>query len=942
MTSILALSSDPTCAVKSPSLMALSVDDSSGDIDSSLAGIFKNMVSHKSMQGVEGTLVCWFKRVKEVCGDEIFTLVSNPVSYKKACSTLDAVRVLQRVVEIEAHSDQVGQHLQTFYKAEIDVGTLLKELDGAKQTIGKKKYPEKEVKEVLAAFSARDGSLVSKCLAESELLQIEKEYEEICRLGKELESCGIEGLVTQVVQIRVRCATQSLERKDKLVLIAIAREAIRITFGISPYSTQVLALLGILNHPDLLKGRIAQVRTGEGKSVITTMLAFYNACQGRTVDIISSSRYLAQRDQEKYENFFKIFGIASSHICKDNPNKENFNGQIIYGTNFDFEFAVMHDFILDKGLRKITVKGKLVPRPFDVVIVDEVDNLLIDSALNSARIAITGKAKFGWIYNPILTFVRTHKERLESLLAATGSTKDDLTRELICELKKEIASVKKGNYKEIIDNLKSRKLEKWLLSAYSALYQYRLNEDYVIKPVQEDNFTTKPTRNHVVIVDKRNTGRLQEKSRWQYGIHEFLEAKHDLLIEEEHTMPASLSHPVFFGYYSKIFGLSGTMGGTVERREVENLYKVDTFDAPPHKMNQRITQEPKIHYTYEEHFAGIVSDIKVMREAKRATLILFESIQESNKFAAHLKEQQLDYQLLNEQQTEDEDFIVEQAGLPMAVTIATNTAGRGTDIILHPTCMENGGLHVIFTFYPKNERVEQQGFGRAARQGQPGSARMIVHVDSALLQSLSKELEVSSLLKSVLLGQLQGSRDKSLLELSLNRVERTAIEMIKHSYLQPFFERMQICYAALNDEFLIEMNRSLVDRIKKIDVTKLLAPIGSDLDPAELEFNKIFRSQVSDSTFDGRSWISFFQNIRSHLQATILQNWAEFFYDQLDDMYELIKKENNTATLEAIQAAYRQELDKQYLAVKSKWEEYLVLPKEGFIRYVERIMGMPL
>ena len=352
---------------------------------------------HSTYREGEEALLYWYKTVKETQSETTFVLVSNPPSFSsdKRADLHSTIRLLQWIVEIE---DDAALHadLLAFYHQQISLTELLEILENIKREIETKKYPEKNIEEVLQAFaSPREGSPGEGCLSALSHIELEKiaaQFAQIKALCQKLRKCDISELASKVDALR-----RGPSEDDKISLIAIGREAIRLKFKIYPYNTQILALLGILNHPTQFKGRNAQVLMGEGKSTIITLLAFYHACLGLNVDVIAPSRYLAERDQVKYHEFYQLFGISTSHICTDDPTEENFKGQIIFGTNSDFEFALMWDSIREKRLWK---------RPFCIALVDEVDNLFIDTALNSARISLPSQGKYGWVYQPILNFVK--------------------------------------------------------------------------------------------------------------------------------------------------------------------------------------------------------------------------------------------------------------------------------------------------------------------------------------------------------------------------------------------------------------------------------------------------------------------------------------------------------------------------------------------------------
>lgn len=880
-------------------------------VESDRVHLLQIILSLSNKPGQEGKyvlpLLYWYKTVKETLGEAIFSLISKPACYANDSTLHEAVQLSQLLIDMAQDIKVITPLLIDFFSQRHPLREVMRQLTTAKRELDAKKYPEKPLEEVLKAFRA--NALVAFPLSDSELNSIELEYHEIYRKGVEFSLLGMDSLIYKAKEIQDRCRSQPLSKEDKHALIAIGREAIRKKFHIYPYNTQILTVLGILNHPSQMKGRIAQVRTGEGKSTIVTLLTFYFACQGKNVDIITSSRYLAQRDQEKYADFFQAFSISSSHICEDHPNPDHFKGQILYGINSDFEFAIMRDYLWEMNLRKVERKGQMVPRPFDVVLVDEVDNLFIDSALNSARLSIAGRAKLNWIYHPILAFVQ--EEEVIVALALKLKNKE-LIKRVVEELREQLIHFQSGKFKDVVTTLNQRKLQTWIESAYAALHDFSPDREYVIKPKEKWTSKGKVCKDQIVIIDRENTGRPQEESRWQNGIHEFLEAKHDLTIEEESLMPASLCHPIFFSYYSSIYGLTGTMGPEIERAEVQEIYEVESFDVPSHKTNVRKILVPKVVMTQVDFLLEMLQEVQEMIHQKRPTLILFESIEETKDFSCFLEKQKVFHQLLNARQAEHEDFVVARAGASKMVTIATNTAGRGTDIILHPTSLESGGLHVIFTFYPVNDRVETQGFGRAGRQGQPGTARIILCSEHSL-------------------EKLKQQREARVQRSSIHRKERSFIETINHRYLQPFFIKLQDWQTTIDPVFIEEVDKKWKLQVKATatdQFDQITPPL--DLQENELELHYVLLHHIQNTQSQDFSWIPFLQNVRATLIKKIQQDWAEFFYNELDDLYRNGKKDR---------AHYQVEIEKLYQSMKLHWEKYLLMPKEGFYLYLDRLCG---
>lgn len=262
-------------------------------------------------------------------------------------------------------------------------------------------------------------------------------------------------------------------------------------------------------------------------------------------------------------------------------------------------------------------------------------------------------------------------------------------------------------------------------------------ENYRISPVDLDG------NSDIEIVDYDGTGRVTG-GQWQAGMYQFLQAKHGLKITPEALTAASLSHPTFFSLYHLIIGLTGTMGEAVEREEVQKIYNVDSFDVPQHFPCLRKKIPGCIAITNEEQYEILLKNIQEMQRAGRPALLLFKTIKESETFSQFLHKKSIQHQLINENQRENEDYLVVRTGDAARITIATNVATRGTDILLSPESKAVGGLCVIFTFYPNNLRVEEQGFGRAGRQGQLGDCGMILNIQDELIQSLIKSFTIDS------------------------------------------------------------------------------------------------------------------------------------------------------------------------------------------------------
>ena len=810
-------------------------------------------------------LVLFCKRLKESVGDLPFQLLIKPCSLfvsvppktflawirsfffstSEVTGTPDAfIGIMQKLIELSNDMYLTLPLLEKYHAKQMTLQELSQELDLLKEKIDRERFPEKELPEVFREFSQ-----VTFPLPKEKLSLIFNQYQSIQELGRKIKSEGLKKWVNTVQEIRKRYATKSHTAKDLLLLLAIAREAMGFKLGIYPYNTQILTVLGLLAHPAEFTGSIAQVHTGEGKSTISTLLAFIHVCQGKTVDIISSSRYLAQRDAQKYASFFREFTITTSHICTDDPSDSHFCGQIIYGTNYDFEFAFMRDQLRSKHQRLSKQGEDVIPRPFEVVIVDEVDNLFIDSALHSARVAIPSIQTTAWMYRPILAFVKAHKNTIKEPQSPF------LWAKIVRDLRKELSHFQKGLYQKEVEAFTDKQLVKWLTTAYRALYLLQEKQDYIIHHLDEESPNEVQPQKKITIVDWNNTGRLQEKSRWQGGLHQFLEAKHGLQIQEESLTVASLCHPIYFNFYQNIYGLTGTIGEKIERNEVEKTYCITSFDVPSHRKNLRQELPAVIALSQEEYNQCILKEVTEVQQQGRPVLLLCETIQASLDLSRYFRKKDLSFQLLNELQKEKEDFIIARAGEPKTVTIATNTAGRGTDIILSPPSRENGGLHVIITFFPQNDRIENQGFGRCARQGQAGTCRLILQTEKSL-------------------PLLYLERTQIIEQTSLKRMQSIKTEQLHYRFLALFWKNLQQFYRIPSELFTTGKISQWLEKVrleKKINLR--------DINSIETLIKTGREATLAESV----------QKSLGHLAQ---QYWAYLFYNKLRDLDDHIDIED--------------------------------------------------
>jgi preprotein translocase subunit SecA len=724
------------------------------------------------------------------------------------------------------------------------------------------KYPKRNIDEVLERFGKIDDSNQYP-LKQETLQSFKKDYLAIEAHLDEITSLPQAELKDQFLQHAKQWRDNRLP-EAKQHLIAILVQSIRRFYKILPYDTQIIAFLALINEGgEKFRGRIGQVKAGEGKSTIFAMLIAYKASQGYFVDLITSSSYLSIRDYEKYKPFLNALGLTSSHICHQHQQQEHFHAQILYGTNSDFEFALLRDGLNKNKLRYSYRLGEntLQSREADVIFIDEVDNMMLDST-GAARMAIPGADNMAWVYKPIFDFVN------EKINNQPGD------KNTIDELRKYLKTKTHSKYHTELSKLSDAKLLRWITSAQIAFYRKLKNRDYVV----EDN--------EIRIVDYDKTGRISQGTQWQHGIHQFTQVKEGLLPKPESLTAASIAHPTFFSQYKEIYGLTGTMGELAERDEIQKIYAVENFDVPPHLPCQRIKMPERILLDESRQLEVIFDHINQMQKQGRPTLVLFESIHDSEEMSQFLQSKGIRHQVLNEQQRESEDYIISRAGEPKMITIATNTAGRGTDILLTQESLAAGGLHQIFAFYCDNSRVQEQGECRAGRQGQPGSSCMILQANDPHIFSLLASSQTAILLwrdakteneKMVLLNQL---RTNKTIKESVSRRYSAKLESLYFNYLNKFFLHLQTLRSNLDTP---EFKKQLQDNCTE-EFIQTTCPYPVDL--KSKHWAPLYRSAltlISNHSLGKQvDWISFVEQYCNTFEEHFVEYWG-LFYSKLSD-----------------------------------------------------------
>ena len=508
----------------------------------------------------------------------------------------------------------------------------------------------------------------------------------------------------------------------------------------------------------LHEGKISEMRTGEGKTLTATLPTYLNALSGKGVHVITVNDYLATRDAQWSSQLFTFLGMrVGCNVPGMSPEQKRdaYQADVTYGTNNEFGFDYLRDNMAFSPQDR-------VQRPLNYAVVDEVDSILIDEA--RTPLIISGQAEdSSELYRRINTIipqlVQQEKEDEEGQ-EGDGDYTIDLKAKQIHLTERGQLHVEEILHKEGLlpegESLFAAGNISLLHHINAALRAHKLyakDVDYIVKDEQ------------IVIVDE-HTGRTMEGRRWSEGLHQAVEAKEGVRIQNENQTLASITFQNYFRLYNKLAGMTGT--ADTEAFEFQHIYGLETVVIPTNKPMQRKDKADLIYLTAEEKYEAIVEDIKACVERGQPTLVGTVSIENSELLSRILKKSKIPHKVLNAKFHEQEADIVAQAGQPGAVTIATNMAGRGTDIVLggnwqaelekienpteaqiekvktewkkrHDAVLESGGLHIIGTERHESRRIDNQLRGRSGRQGDPGSSRFYLSLDDALMRIFASE-----------------------------------------------------------------------------------------------------------------------------------------------------------------------------------------------------------
>jgi preprotein translocase subunit SecA len=546
------------------------------------------------------------------------------------------------------------------------------------------------------------------------------------------------------------------ESLDKLLpeAFAVVREASKRVLGMRHFDVQMVG--GMVLHD----GKIAEMRTGEGKTLMSTLPAYLNALTGKGVHVVTVNDYLASRDAESMGRLYGFLGLTTGVNLSQMPHAEKqaaYAADITYGTNNEYGF----DYLRDNMVYQMSEK---VQRPLAYSIIDEVDSILIDEA--RTPLIISGQSEENTALYLQMNEVPARLTRQKDEESEGDYSVDEKSRQVLLsesgherveEILTEMGLLQPGGSLYDASNIML------MHHVYAALRAYALyfrDQHYVVQ------------NNEVVIVDEF-TGRLMSGRRWSEGLHQAVEAKEGVAIQKENQTLASITFQNYFRMYQKLSGMTGT--ADTEAFEFHSIYGLETVVIPTHRPMIRKDEHDQVYRTGRERDQAVINDIRERNAKGQPVLVGTTSIEANEMLSAELKKAGLPHNVLNAKQHEREAEVIAQAGMPGGITIATNMAGRGTDIVLggsiqkeldaiandetlsdgekisqrdaikapwqlrHDSVLAAGGLHIIGTERHESRRVDNQLRGRSGRQGDPGSSRFFLSLEDPLLRIFASD-----------------------------------------------------------------------------------------------------------------------------------------------------------------------------------------------------------
>lgn len=708
--------------------------------------------------------------------------------------------------------------------------------------------------------------------SEKEIKRITPLVDKIVALDESMQALSDDELKAKTDEFKKRL-TDGETLDDLLVdAFAVVREAAFRVLGMKHYPVQIMG--GILLH----QGRIPEMRTGEGKTLVSTLPAYLNALEGKGVHIVTVNDYLAKRDAEWMGQIHEFLGLKVGVILNSSTNEERrdaYNCDITYVTNNELGFDYLRD-------NMVIYKEQLVQRDLHYAIVDEVDSVLIDEA--RTPLIISGQSgKSTELYRMCDLLARRMKRgegdgELSKMDAIMGTDIEEDGDFLVNEKDKQVMLTAQGvkeveNFFHIenladSDNLEIQHNIILALRAHNLMFK---DKDYIVKD------------NEVLIVDEF-TGRVMPGRRFSDGLHQAIEAKENVKVRRESKTLATITFQNFFNKYKKKAGMTGT--ALTEENEFREIYGMDVVEVPTNLPVVRIDEEDSVYCTKKEKLNAIVEDINECYRKGQPVLVGTITIDSSEEVSRLLTKKHIPHKVLNAKFHELEAEIVAQAGQMNAVTIATNMAGRGTDIKLGEGVKELGGLRIIGTERHESRRIDNQLRGRSGRQGDPGQSKFYLSLEDDLMRLFGSE-RVMSMYQTLNIPEGEEIQHKTItrfIEKAQKKIENNNFGIRKNllDYDQVMNEQREVIYKerrrVLDGEnmrdVILNMINETVEEIVNRNISEDLLPSEWDMKALNQELLDIFPMDKVQLSSDDQKKIQK-QDLIQRIKETVTKLYKE-------------------------------------------------------------------
>lgn len=718
---------------------------------------------------------------------------------------------------------------------------------------------------------------------EKELKQIRVIVDKINSLEKSVENLSSTNLAAKTGEFKVRL--QKGETLDDILpeAFAVVREASKRVLGMRHFDVQLIG--GCVLH----RGKIAEMRTGEGKTLVATLPAYLNALTGKGVHVVTVNDYLAKRDSEEMGRIYRFLGLSVGLIVHDMDfpaRRAAYAADITYGTNNEFGFDYLRD-------NMVVSEDQMVQRELNYCIVDEVDSILIDEARTPLIISGPGEKS-------------TDLYRVLAHVVANMTEGEDYT---VDEKQKQVAPTEAGIAKaekmlgisNMYDNEHGVDFSHQLMCALKAKALMHRDRDYVVKDGQ------------VIIVDEF-TGRLMFGRRFSEGLHQAIEAKEGVKVERESQTLATITFQNYFRMYHKLSGMTGT--AKTEEQEFQKIYNLSVVVIPTNKPMIRVDAPDVIYKTKLAKYKAAVNEIEECHKSGRPVLVGTTSISQSEELSAMLKRRGIPHNVLNAKYHEKEAEIISGAGQYGAVTIATNMAGRGTDIVLGEGVPELGGLHIIGTERHESRRIDNQLRGRCARQGDPGSSKFFLSLEDDLMRLFGSD-NIAGIMDKLGMDDdepIEHSLVTKSIENAQKKVEARNFSIRKHvlEYDDVMNQQREVIYAQrrkiLHQADLKENIMEMVDKVVERTMAMYAPP---EVYSEDWDLKSLISYAEEFYAPRGVLTVEYLQNLSREELGEYLHKVAVEHYQQREDAIgpELMRELENLVMLKVVDNHWMEHLD---------------------------------